>query len=66
MYEKSTSGFRGWVCTPLWAATETTFHSSEKFKNLTIDARDNFDNTGKKYFSYLEEDSQIKMFVHPP
>ena len=42
----------------LWGATETIFHSSEKWKILTIDAWENFDNTGKKYFSYLKEQSQ--------
>ena len=46
------------VYTPLWGATETTFLSSEKWKILTIDAWDNFDNTGKKSFSYLKERSQ--------
>ena len=39
-------------------ATETTFHSSEKWKILTKDAWDNFDNTGKKSFSYLKERSR--------
>ena len=29
-------------------AMETTFHSPEKWKILTIDAWDNFDNTCKK------------------
>jgi len=49
---------------PFWAATETTFHSSEKWIILTIDAWDDFDNTGKKSFSYLEERSQkSKKFV---
>ena len=28
---------------PPWDATETTFHSSEKWKFLTIDAWDDFD-----------------------
>ena len=35
--------------------TETTFHLSKKLQILTIDASDNFDNTGKKSFSYLKE-----------
>ena len=46
-------------CTsPFWGAMETTFHSSERWKILTIDAWDNFDDTGKKSFSYLKERSQ--------
>ena len=48
----------GGVHPSLWGATETTFHSSEKWKILTIDAWDNFDNTGKKSFSYLKERSR--------
>ena len=61
----------GDVCNPPFSgATETTFHSSEKWKLLTIDAWDNFDNTGKKSFSYLKEQSQkwkkiVKGGVHP-
>ena len=46
------------VYTPLWGATETTFHSSENWKISKIDAWDDFDNTGKKQFSYLKERSQ--------
>ena len=38
-----------------WGATETTIHSSEKWEFLNKDAWDNFDNTGKKSLSYLEE-----------
>ena len=44
--------------TPLWGAIETTSHSSEKWKILTIDAWDDFDNTGRKSFSYLKKRSQ--------
>ena len=58
MSEKNTSRFMGGVHPPLWGATETTFHLSEKWKILTIDAWDNFENTGKKPFSYLKERSQ--------
>ena len=62
---KNTSRFMWGWCTPsFWVATETTFHSSEKWKTLTIDAWDSFDNTCKKSFSYLEEQSQkSKKFV---
>ena len=57
--------------TLLWVAMETTFHSPEKWKNLTKDAWDNFDNTGKKSFSYRKERSRkskkiVKGGVHPP
>ena len=45
---KNTSGFMGDVHIPVLGATETTFHLSEKWKILIIDARDNFDNTCKK------------------
>ena len=38
----------------LWGATETTFHSSEKWKVLSRDAWDNFDNTGKNLFRILK------------
>ena len=67
---ENTSRFMGGCTPPLWGATETTFHSSEKWKILTIDAWDNFDNTCKKSFSYLEERSQkskkfVKGDVHP-
>ena len=61
----------GDVCNPPFSgATETTFHSSEKWKLLTIDAWDNFDITGKKSFSYLKERSQkckkiVKDCTHP-
>ena len=41
---------------PLWGAMDTTFHSSEKWKIWTIDAWDNFDNTGKKYFCILKNE----------
>ena len=52
------------VVHPLWSATETTFHLSKRWKILTKDAWDNFDNTGKKSFRYLEERSQkSKKFV---
>ena len=37
-----------------WGATETTYHSSERWEYLTKGAWDNFDKTGKKSFSYLE------------
>ena len=54
-----------------WGATETTFHSFEKWKLLITDAWDNFDNTGRKSFSYLKERSQkskkiVRGGVHPP
>ena len=42
----------------LRGATETTFHSSKKYKILIIDAWDNFDNTCNKFFSYPKEQSQ--------
>ena len=63
---KNTSGFNeGDVHSLLlWGATEITFHSFKKWAILTIDAWDNFDNTGKKHFSYLEERSQkLRKFV---
>ena len=41
------------VYTPLLGATETSFHSSEKMKNLNKDAWDNFDSTGKMSFLFL-------------
>ena len=51
---------------PLWGAMETTFHLFETWKILTRDAWDNFDNTGKKSFSYLKEKSQkSKKFLNP-
>ena len=40
---------------PLQSAKETTFHSSERWKNFIKDAWNDFDNTGKKHFSYLDE-----------
>ena len=46
----------GGVHPPLWAATETTFHSSEKWQILTLDAWDNFDNTGKNLFRTLKNE----------
>jgi len=52
MCVKNTSRFK----TPHWGATETTFHSSEKWKILTIDAWDNFDNTGKNLFHILKNE----------
>ena len=42
--------------TPLWGATETTFHLSEKWKNLNIDAWDNFDNNCKNIFCILNNE----------
>ena len=59
---------------PLWSTTETTFHSSEKWTIFTKDSWDNFDNTGKKSFSYLEElNEKLKKvkgyalpYMHPP
>ena len=40
---------------------EITFHLSEKYEILTIDAWENFDNTCKKSFSYLKKKkSEIK------
>ena len=51
----------------LLGATETTFHLSGKWKILTIDAWDNFDNTCKKSFSYFKERSQKSIkIVNPP
>ena len=43
---------------PLWSTTESNFQSSGKWTILIKDAGDNFDNTGKKSSSYLEELSQ--------
>ena len=42
------------VVYPLRDATEATFYS---------DAWDNFDNTGKQFFSYLEESRKSKKFL---
>ena len=55
--EKNTSGFIGGVHPPL-GATETTFHSSEKWKFLMRDTWDNFHKTCKKSFLYLKERGQ--------
>ena len=41
-----------------WGANETTFHLSERWKFFIKDASDNFDNTGKKSFSYIKEWTQ--------
>ena len=51
------------VYNPLWGATETTFHLSEKWKILTREAWDNFNNTGKKSSSYLKERIQKSVKV---
>ena len=64
---KKTSGFIGGGIFPLLGATETTSHSYEKWKVLLKDAWENFDNNGKKSFSYPEEQSQVrKEGVHLP
>ena len=57
--------------TPLLGASETAFYLSGTCKILIKDTLDNFDNTCKKCFSYLEELSQkSKKFtnvdVNPP
>ena len=58
MCVKNTSRFMGGCTPPLWGATGTTFHSSEKFSPQMPD------NTGRKYLLYLEERSQkSKKFV---
>ena len=50
-----------------WVANKTTFQSSERWKILNKEAWDNFDNTGKKYFSYIEEWAQKnKKFSYTP
>ena len=60
MSEKSTPGFNGGMYTPspfgVPLKSPSTHLKNEK--KLTIEAWDNFDNTSKKYFSYLEEQSQ--------
>ena len=48
------------VYTPLWCVTETTLHLSEKWKIITRDAWDNFDNTGKNIFVSWKTKSGIK------
>ena len=50
----------------LWGVMETTFNSSEKWKILIKDTWDNFDDTGKKSFSYLEGRSQKLKTLYTP
>ena len=54
--EKNNPGFMGGGAPSTWGNNQTTFHSSERWKSLSKD--DNFDNTGKKSFSYLEKRNQ--------
>ena len=39
-----------------WPVTEMIFHLSEKWKILTKDAQDNFDNTGKNLLPILKNE----------
>ena len=55
MSEKNTSRFTGGG-----VYTESTYHSYKKWKMLTIDAWDNFVNTGKNFFVYWRTKSEIR------
>ena len=60
MSEKNTSRFIGGVHPPLGCHGN---HLSLISKILTVDARDNFDNTCKQFFSYLKEQVRNKKIV---
>ena len=57
MSEKTPLDLWGGCYTPLWDATETTFHLSKKWNVLTRDAWVKFDNTCKKSLTHFKEQS---------